>query len=250
MKKLYSVLCILCFLMICGCTKTAALDVVTLQYPPYEYLEDGEVKGVAVEIVKEVFKRMKRPINISLYPWDKSLDMIKMGEADAIFSIFKTPEREAFANYSHEVLIPQVIALFVTKDSHIVFDGDLTKLSKYTFGVVRTVSYGSIFDDAVKNGVIQSIETSETGEENMKKLLQGRFDVLISNRYGALVIVKRMNKTDRVRELAPAIQSVPSYIAFSKKRRLTSLRDEFDIILRNMKNDGTYDKIIRSYIGT
>jgi polar amino acid transport system substrate-binding protein len=249
MKKLYSVLFVLCFLMICGCTKTTALDVVTLQYPPYEYLDDGEVEGVAVEIVQEAFKRMKVPIKITLHPWDQSLAMIQKGEADAIFTIFKTPEREAFADYSHEVLMPQVVSLFVKSDSNVVFDGDLNKLSRFTFGVVRTVSYGSIFDDTVNNGMIRHIEISETGEENMKKLLQGRFDILVSNRYGALDIVKKMNKMDHVKELIPAIQSVPSYIAFSKKRSLTSLRDEFDSILRNMKDDGTYESIITSYFG-
>ena len=247
MKKVSSILFVLFFLILVGCNNATALELVTLQYPPYEFLEGGEVQGVAVEIVQEVFNRMKVPIKITLHPWDQSLAMIQKGEADVIFTIFKTPEREAFADYSHEVLMPQVVSLFVTKDSHIVFDGDLNKLSRFTFGVVRTVSYGSLFDDAVKNGVIWSIETSETGEENMKKLLQGHCDILVSNRYGALHILKKTNKIDHVRELTPAIQSVPSYIAFSKKRSLTTLRDEFDKILRNMKDDGTYDKIISSY---
>lgn len=247
MKKIYLVLYVTLAFLVCASTHTFALELVTLQYPPYEFLDDGEVQGVAVEIVQEVFKRMKVPIKITLYPWDQSLAMIQKGEADAIFTIFKTPEREAYADYSHEILIPQVVSLFVTKDSHIVFDGDLNKLSTFTFGVVRTVSYGSIFDDAVKNGVIRNIETSETGEENMKKLLQGRFDILVSNRYGALAIVKKMNNMDHIKELKPAIQSVPSYIAFSKKRFLTSLRDQFDSILRNMKDDGTYENIITLY---
>jgi polar amino acid transport system substrate-binding protein len=249
MRKIVTVLSALLFVLLFGYTNTGALELVTLQYPPYEFLDKGEVKGVAVEIVQEVFKRMKVPIKITLYPWDQSLAMIQKGEADAIFTIFKTPEREAFVDFSHEVLMPQVVSLFVTKDSHIVFDGDLNKLSRFTFGVVRTVSYGSLFDDAVKSGVIRGIETSETGEENMKKLLQGHCDILVSNRYGALHIVKKMNNMDQVKELTPAIQSVPSYIAFSKKRSLTSLRDECDRILRNMKDDGTYESIITLYFG-
>jgi polar amino acid transport system substrate-binding protein len=249
MRKICLVLLYLSFIVLFGYSNTIALELVTLQYPPYEFLEEGEVKGVAVEIVKEVFKRMQRPINITMYPWDRSLDMIKKGEADAIFTIFKTPERELFADYSHEVLMPQIISLFVRHDSNIVFDGDLSKLSMYTFGVVRRVSYGSIFDEAVKNGVIRNIEISETGEENMNKLLQGRCDILLSNRYGALDIVKSMQKMDQVKELTPALQSVPSYIAFSKKRPLASLRDECDIIVRKMKDDGTYDRIIRAYFG-
>ena len=249
MKKLLTVLFVLLSLMIFGNTNSTALELVTLQYPPYEYLQNGEVKGVAVDIVREVFKRIKRPITITLYSWDQSLAMIQKGEADAIFTIFKTPEREAYADYSHEVLMTQVVSLFIKSDSNIVFDGDVSKLRNCTFGVVHKISYGSIFDQAVKNGVIRNIETSETGEENMKKLLQGHVDILVSNRYGALDIVKKMNNVDQVKELKPAIQSVPSYIAFSKKRGLTSLRDEYDMILRKIKDDGIYERIISSYFG-
>jgi polar amino acid transport system substrate-binding protein len=234
-------------LIVCASTNTTALELVTLEYPPYEYLENGKVKGVAVQIVQEVFKRMKKPITITLYPWDQSLAMIQKGEADAIFTIFKTPEREAYADYSYEILIPQVVSLFVKSDSNIVFDGDLNKISRHTFGVVHTISYGSIFDEAVKKAAIRNIDTSETGEENMKKLLQGRVDILVSNRYGALDIAKKMNAMDQVKELEPAIQNVPSYIAFSKKRDRKSFRDEYDIILRKIKDDGTYDRIITSY---
>ncbi len=53
------------------------LELVTLQYPPYEYEENGEVKGLAVEIVKEVFKRLDQPISIKVYPWARSLDNVK-----------------------------------------------------------------------------------------------------------------------------------------------------------------------------
>jgi polar amino acid transport system substrate-binding protein len=249
MKKLLTVLFVLLSLMIFGNTNSTALELVTLQYPPYEYLQNGEVKGVAVDIVREVFKRIKRPITITLYSWDQSLAMIQKGESDAIFTIFKTPEREAYADYSHEVLMTQFVSLFIKSDSNIVFDGDVSKLRNCTFGVVHKISYGSIFDQAVKNGVIRNIETSETGEENMKKLLQGHVDILVSNRYGALDIVKKMNNVDQVKELKPAIQSVPSYIAFSKKRGLTSLRDEYDMILRKIKDDGIYERIISSYFG-
>ena len=81
----------------------------------------------------------------------------------------------------------------------------------------------------------------------MEKLLKGRFDVLVSNKYGALDILKKMGKSDRVEELSPEIQSVPSYIAFSKKRNLSAIRDQFDSVFAAMKKDGTYDQIIKGY---
>lgn len=224
------------------------ISLVTLQYPPYEYDDNGVVKGIAVDIVKEGFKRIGYEVNVTIYPWARALEIIKNGEADGIFTAYKTPERETFAEYSKEILMPQTVSLFVLKDSGIKFERDLIEMSKYTFGTVREVSYGEKFDALVKDGKL-TVEETNNGEENMLKLLNGRVDILVSNRYGALWILRRSGEIDAVKELTPVIQSVPSYIAFSKARKLSDLRDEFDEILLEMKKDGTIDKITKNYIG-
>lgn len=58
MKIILSVL--IYIVIIFSTTQVAAktLEVVTLQYPPFEYMENGKLKGVVVEIVQEVFNRM------------------------------------------------------------------------------------------------------------------------------------------------------------------------------------------------
>ncbi len=246
MRILYLIL--LWSLICCGQVFAETLELVTLQYPPYEFKEGGEVKGVAVEIVKEVFQRMKQPIHISLHPWARSLKKIEEGKADAIFTAYKNPERETYMDFSQEVLMPQIVSLFVRKDSDIAFDGDLSKLKQYTFGTVIQVSYGTVFDNAVKNKIITKIDhPAHTGEMNLEKLLRGRFDILVSNKYGAIAILTAMNARDKVKELSPEVQSVPSYIAFSKKRNLVYVRKEFDKVLRQMIDSGEYDAIIKSY---
>lgn len=238
---------ILMVIFIAATVSARPLELLTLQYPPYEFEEDGELKGFVVDIIHAVFQRMDQPINITLLPWARALQMIADGEADAIFTAYKTPEREVFADYSSEILMPQVISLFVRHDSEISFDGDLAKLSGYSFGAVRGVSYGMIFDQTVQNGVINPPDLAATGEINMEKLLGERFDILVSNKYGALHIQQRMNALDLVRELEPEIESLPSYIAFSKKQNLSAVRDRFDQVLAELKADGTYDWIINHY---
>ncbi len=247
MKIILSVL--IYIVIIFSTTQVAAktLEVVTLQYPPFEYLENGKLKGVVVEIVQEVFRRMQQPINISLLPWARSIKMIENGTADAIFTIYKTPEREVFADYSQEILMPQVVSFFVLKDSPVTFDGDLAKLSNYLIGAVWKISYGEIFDEALDNKKIKTINLAYTGEINIDMLLHKRFDILVSNKYGALYVLKNKGLMDQVKELSPEIENVPSYIAFSKKRNLVSIRDKFDEILVEMKKDGTYNRITNSY---
>ena len=162
----------------------STLKLVTLQYPPYEFEENGEIKGIAVEIIREAFSRMNQPITISLHPWATALGQIENGEADAVFTAFKAPEREEFADYSKEVLITQTISLFVKRKSNITFDGDLKKVNQYAFGVVSNISYGSNFDDAVKNGITTKWVKSDSAEVNMQRLLEGHFDILVSNTFG------------------------------------------------------------------
>ena len=223
------------------------LRLVTLQYPPYEFESNKVVEGVAVEIVKEVFRRMNQPIKIELLPWSRAINEVETGGADGIFTLYKTSERELFLDYSNEILMPQTVSLFVLRDSDISFDGDLQKLSKYKFGVVRGVSYGKKFDLAVKTGIINNLEDVTVGEQNFMKLAAYRIDIVISNKYGAIDIINRLGKAPDIKELLPELESVPSYIAFSKKKDLLKLRNDFDRILKNMKEDGSYDQIINDY---
>jgi polar amino acid transport system substrate-binding protein len=223
------------------------LKLVTLQYPPYEFENDGKIEGVAVEIVKEIFNRMNQPINIELLPWSRALKLIETGDADGIFTIYKTPERELFAEFSSEILIPQTISLFVLWDSNINFNGDLAKLNEYKFGVVRGVSYGKKFDEALEKNIIKNIEEVNIGEQNFMKLLSSRVDIVISNKYGAEYIINQIGYSRQIKELYPEVETLPSYIAFSKKRNLSAIKKEFDKILKEMKSDGSYDKIINDY---
>lgn len=223
------------------------LELVTFQYPPYEYEENGEIKGVAVQVVKAVFNRMKQPINITVIPWARALQRIQQGRADAIFTAYRTNARESFADFSNEILMPQTVSLFVRKDTDIEFDGDLAALSDYQFGAVIKVSYGDLFDNAVKDKVISRVQLVGDGKQNLRKLVAGRVDIVVSNTYGARHILQKMDESDAVRELSPVLQNVPSYIAFSKKRELSDVRDRFDKILKSMKDDGSYDEIINAY---
>jgi len=163
------------------------LDIVTLEYPPYIYQQEGVATGAAVEVIKEVFFRMEQPILIKTVPWARAIALVNGGHVDAIFTIYKTISREKFLLYSNEVLISQPVSLFIKENSSIVFERELAKLSLYQFGVVRKVSYGKNFDEAIKNGMLKNIQLANNGEQNFKKLFADRVDIVVSN-MGSLVI--------------------------------------------------------------
>lgn len=224
------------------------LQVVTLKQPPLEYEEQGIIKGIAVDLVKEVFARMQQPITLNIYPFARALGMLKEGKADAIFAIVKKPERELFLDYPNEVLIEQTACLFVRKDAPIQFDGGFRPLSAYRFGILRGATYGPQWDEAVNAGIINKIEEVSDYRQNVLKLVNGRLDIIIGPRLSMMYVIKALGQQDAVKELSPVIENVPTYLAFSKTRVAPDIKAQFDRLLKELKDDGTYDKILQGHI--
>ncbi|WDP91546.1 MAG: transporter substrate-binding domain-containing protein [Desulfobacter sp.] len=239
---------IIVLLLIFCCSIPASADhfnFVSLEFPPLEYAgRNGEAEGIAVDIVKTIMAHLGHTVDIRIYPWARSLRMVKRGEADAIFTAYKNDEREQFLDYSKTVLIPQIIAFYVRKDSGIKYDGDLLKLKSQRIGVLNTISYGKKFDDVreqLNTRVVQNLKC------NFKKLKANRVDLVISNVYMGDSTIKKMGLDHEFKRLSPAVQAVDSFIAFSKARGLMAIRDQFDAALEKLIADGTYDKIMAGY---
>lgn len=224
-----------------------AYKFVTLDFPPLEYEgEKGEAAGAAVDIVREVMTKLKHTVSIEVLPWTRSLQLAKEGKASAIFTAYKNAERETFLDYGNEVLIPQVVSLYVKKGSSLTYKGDPKELVGKTIGIISTISYGQVFDQAREKLQLRT-ERVESLDLNFKKLIAGRLDFVISNRYSAEVEIENLKLGEVVVELAQPVEIMPSYIAFSKKSRLTALRDDFDKTLRLLKRSGRYQEILAKY---
>lgn len=218
---------------------------VTLEFPPLEYTgEDGNPRGIAVDMVKRIMSSLGHEIQIKVYPWPKALEMVRAGDADAIFTAYKTPERETFLDYSKEVFIPQIVGFYVKKGSSITFNGDLHTLRTKHIGVVSTISYGPKFDQM---GPQLQVEPVERIEQNFQKLLSGRIDLIISNIHVADWELQKLQLREEIVRLPHEVERVSSYIAFSKRRNLTTLRDQFDQELRKLKANGEYNIVIEKY---
>lgn len=227
--------------------KAETYKFVTLEFPPLEYSSDKNViKGAAVDIVRKIMSDLTLPIDIELLPWTRSLNLVKDGLADAIFTAYKNSERETYLEYCQEVLIDQVVSFYVKKDSRIVFDGDIKKLADYSIGIISTISYGEKFDQAKELYKLKT-DRVDSLELNFKKLIAGRIDLLISNRFSASTELARMKLSGEVTELKVPLEVIPSYLAFSKKRKLGDIRDRFDRQLKAIKANGEYAKILAFY---
>ncbi len=238
---------ILLIIVLCGFSRAWAEDYsfVTLEFPPIEYTApDGKVEGIAVEIVTHIMNRLGHTVHIKAYPWTRAMEMVLRGDADAIFTAYKTPERVIALNFCTETLLPQVIYLYKKSGVDIDFDGDLETLKGKRIGVVSTISYGVRFDQ-YKN--MLHIEKANQLEQNFQKLLLGRLDLVVSNIYTGEYTIRKLGFGDKIEKLPKEIESVASYIAFSRKRNLTRLRDQFDEQMAEFRKTEEYARILSRY---
>ena len=223
------------------------LVVVTADRVPMAYVENGKLTGVLVEVTREAFRRAGRTAEIRLLPWPRCMAETRDGTADAIVTMFKTPEREAQFAFTGEEVLRQTETLFMRKGAAFGYDGDLEALAGKRVGVVYQTSYGPRLDRALAGSLFGSVETQRNMADLVKMLAYGRIDVLPGDRGRILGAATTIGFSDKIAEMPPAVETVSGYLAFTRARDMSALGRSFDEALRAMKKDGTYAAILNRY---
>lgn len=225
--------------------KSKPLQIISMDFPPFVYQEDSEIKGFNVDILQAIFKDTGYTPEIRLYPWKRCLEMIKTGKADALFPLLKTADRAEYTDFS-DPFTSEDTALFVLKDSGIKWTGSINDLKQYRFGRVRGYSSGPAIDYLIETGELMLDEVNKT-ENNIRKLLGGRYQIMIEERHVAMFYLRKMNRLKDVRLLA-IVQKNMSHLGFSKQRDRTDLIIKFNAGLKRITESGDYDRIVSGYI--
>lgn len=239
-------LLMLALVPVCGFAETVSC--VSLEYPPLiQKSASGKVEGLAVDVVTSVFSKIGQTVEVEVYPWARSLSLVKDGERDCIFTIFRSAEREQFLDFNKESIIPQLVYLYAKKGGTATFSGDWEAMKGHKFGTVIGINYGPVFEKAKPTLTIDEVKTLD---QNFRKLVSGRTDFVPSNLYTASFTLGQPESKDYagdVVKLPTLVDSVPSYIAFSKAKKLTALRDKFDVEFKKFLASGEYKKLLDKY---
>ena len=243
------VLLLLALALLAGPLRAAdrPLVVVTADRVPMAYVENGRLTGLLVELAEEAFRRAGRRVEIRLLPWPRCLAEMKSGEADAVLTLFKTPERETQFAFAEEVVLRQTESLFVKKGNAVHFDGNLDAFAGKRVGVVYQTSYGPRLDRALAGSLFGAIKSQLNIADLVKMLANDRIDVLPGDRGRILGAAASTGFSQEIVELQPMVETVPGYLAFTRAHDMGAVPHAFDQALRAMKKDGAYAAILRKY---
>jgi polar amino acid transport system substrate-binding protein len=233
-----------------GVRAAEPLQIVTDGFRPVAYLEDGHPAGALCDVFAELARRTGIPIEIHFLPWARSLTEVQAGRVDAIFPIFRTPQRETFLAFSLETLLEQRIAFFAQPGSTIQIGPDLAGVDGHALAIVNRTSLGPVFDRAAHEGRLGDIQSVPDTTSLVRTLAAGRVELIAGFDQALWAEALELGLQDRVQQLPPLVGEVPSYLAFTRARDLSAESQAIDAALKAMKQDGTYRKILDRYFVT
>lgn len=207
-------------------------------FPPYEYTDDkGNIVGIDAEIAKAVADKLGLELVIKDMEFDSLLTAVQSNSIDVVFAgLTVNDERKQAVDFS--VTYAQgVQVIIVPEDSKIT---DLDGLSTAKIGV-QTGTTGDIYC------------TDEFGQENVKQFANGALAVAaLANKQIDCVVIDNepakafvaANKGLKILETEYAVEDYAA--AISKKN--PELKAAIDKAMKELKEDGTIDKIIAKYI--
>ncbi|MEJ2641857.1 MAG: transporter substrate-binding domain-containing protein [Desulfosarcinaceae bacterium] len=254
MSKKYITAIFLLFLSYPAIVSAGKLSLVTLESPPAEYLENGQQKGINIDIVKEGLNRMGHECEIKFVPWKRALLMVKNGKADGIIDAAYNEERAEYLHYPSEEIYVEKWYCFKRKNSDLTLDIDFKNAGSITLGTSRGFVYGGKIQEMIDRRLFKRTEEVYNNELNIKKLIGRRIDMFVGVKATILFLAKKMgygNKIDIVKQTGTTeeylLSSSKTYLGFSKKTTAPQFAEQFSTIVAEMKADGTIEKISMKY---
>ncbi|MEN9659055.1 MAG: hypothetical protein RL571_2520 [Pseudomonadota bacterium] len=202
--------------------------------------------GFISKIIRAAFKQENVSVSIAYYPWKRSYDMVKKGEADLTPYWVKTPEREQQFILSDPIDIIQY-GFFYLKDKKIT-QLEFSNLNKYKVGVSLGYSYGVAFDTARAKQQF-TCDEALSDEINIKKLIARRIDLFTADKVlGQHLISTTLlpKEADRITFFPKKFAEEPVYLLISKKiKNGAEITDKFNSGLKKIKKNGDYQRIMQ-----
>lgn len=216
-------------------------------WPPWEIAEDQDrqmvSKGVAVELVREIFRRYGKGIQLQTVPWKRALFQMEHGLADLLPMVTQSEARQKYMVFTQPIFTDPII--FAYKQSTIgqLKWQDWEDLRQYVIGTVHGYEYGTNWNLAVSKYGLRT-EPSNKDSYNLKKLMAGRYDLTLQYRSVAIEILKTFPDNNGIILDSKSISQTDFRFAISKKSPLVKDIKIIDQIITDMKADGSYAKIM------
>lgn len=228
------------------------LQGLTEALPPLNYEQDGKVTGFSSELLDLMAAEAGVSLQKQLLPWGRAYDRATRPGDTVLYSLVRTPERESLFRWVGPIG-PRRILLYRWADRPDIQPKSLDEARAYRIGsTLESAATKSLlkqgFVTLPPEGGTAGLELGVNDEQNMRKFIARRFDLLVSLDWAAAFNAKNAGVDPA--DLVPVLVlddslnywyglnlSVDGEVA----RRLNAA-------LQKIRNDGRYTQLRQKYL--
>lgn len=207
------------------------------EFEPFEYIDNGEIVGIDVEIGKKIAEKLGVELEISNMEFDSVVASVKAGKSDfGAAGLSITEERLENVDFSDSYFDASQM-IVVPMDSDITGEADLT-------GKKVGVQLGTTGADYCTN-TLEGVEVVNYDKyaDAIQALISDKVDAVVVDNFPATKYVEK-NSTE-IKMLDTPLTSEPYAIAVNKGNE--ELLDIINEVLDEMEASGELDELIDSY---
>ncbi|NQZ82684.1 MAG: transporter substrate-binding domain-containing protein [Colwellia sp.] len=196
----------------CGATSFDELNYTTEEYLPFSYVENGKLTGMAVEILRLVWKELGvEPQHIDVMPWARAYHNLKINPHNVLFATTRIKNREHLFKWACPIINAYYI-LLALKTSNISLS-NTTSLNKYRVGTIRHDAGESILIEEFGQSV--NIVSSVTMKPNLELMDLDRIDLIVYEKMATKSMLKNFKRDPDDYEIVYTLKDKETCFAFN-----------------------------------
>jgi len=211
---------------------------VDANYPPFEFVRNGQLQGFDLEIARLIFQDSQYRVQYSYDVWDKVYQRLKNGEIDTCGLLAVIEHRKKDLLYT-KPLLKTYLAVYGKKDLKLKY---LHDLPRYRIGVQKG-EYGQHYLRNILG--LQEDYAYNNLEEGVEALNEGKIAVIFGNQEVInYFLIKHQLNTEIVAWLPNLF---PTYLAYGINKNRPELVEYFNHRLDKLEKSGAYEALFLKY---
>ena len=200
--------------------KAGEIILVADPWPPFNCKTGGSREGYIVDVARAVFEPAGDTVVYKNVPWKRALQGTLTGIYSGAIGASKTDGKGLV--FPNEELARNVLSFYVHIKNPWRFEGP-DSIETVTIGVAAGYDYRYWLNDYIQihrvdERLVQVVSGADPLEQNLKKLLLGRIDVVVDSEAAIRFKAKQMGVLDRIKPAGYGKEPAYIYIAFSPNR--------------------------------
>jgi len=222
--------------LLSGTAQAETLKLLTEEYPPYNFSENGAVKGASVEQAELIMKVLDTEYSFEILPWARALSLTENQPWTCLFTTGHDDERDKRFKWVEPLLADHMV--MVRKAGSGVNPANIEEAKRFTVGTQRE----DFSANYLKKNNFPKIDLAADMETTEKKLLNGRIDLMMTSKKTFEAMRDQGQPLESALVLEGKLYGLACNLALPDKL-IAKMQAELDTLIAN----GTQDRIFAKY---